>query len=156
MEFGRSWENRLDPIEFSYNNSYHTSIGMTPFEALYGRKCRSPMGWDDSAEAVVLETQMALDMVEQVHLIRETTKAAQDPQKSYADLHRRDIEFAMSNKYVSDPSHVLEVKNIELDEALTFSEVPKKILDCKVRKTRNGKTVLLKVLWFNHNVEEAT
>ncbi|XP_074306678.1 uncharacterized protein LOC141641937 [Silene latifolia] len=59
-------------------------------------------------------------------------------------------------KYVSDPSHVLEVKNIELDEALTYAEIPKAILDHKVRKTRNGETVLLKVLWSNHNMEEAT
>ncbi|XP_074265939.1 uncharacterized protein LOC141588394 [Silene latifolia] len=53
MEFGGSWEDRLDLIEFSYNNIYHTSIGMAPFEALYDRKCRSPVCWDDSAETVV-------------------------------------------------------------------------------------------------------
>ncbi|XP_074290321.1 uncharacterized protein LOC141617051 [Silene latifolia] len=93
--------------------SYHTSIGITPFEALYGRKSRSPVYWDDSAEAVVLGLRMVQDMVEQV-------------------------------------------KNIELDEALTYTEVPKEILDRKVRKTRNGETDLLKVLWFNQNVEEAT
>ncbi|XP_074301154.1 uncharacterized protein LOC141632507 [Silene latifolia] len=59
-------------------------------------------------------------------------------------------------KYVSDPSYVLEVENIELDKALAYAEVPKKILDRKVCKTRNDETVLLKVLWSNHNVEEAT
>ncbi|XP_074291260.1 uncharacterized protein LOC141618036 [Silene latifolia] len=142
MEFCGSWEDRLDLIEFSYNNSYHSSIRMTPFEALYGRKCRSPVCWDDSAEAVVLGPQMVQDMIEQVHLIRQKMKAAQDRQKSYADLHRRDIEFA--------------VENSELDESLTYAEVPKEILDRKVRKVRNGETVLLKVLWSNRNVEEAT
>ncbi|XP_074271430.1 uncharacterized protein LOC141595366 [Silene latifolia] len=59
-------------------------------------------------------------------------------------------------KYVSAPSHVLEVENIELDESLSYAEVPKEILDRKVQKTRNDETVLLKVLWYNHNVEEAT
>ncbi|XP_074318438.1 uncharacterized protein LOC141655249 [Silene latifolia] len=59
-------------------------------------------------------------------------------------------------KYVSDLSHVLEVQNIELDEALTYAEVPKEILDRKVRKTSNGETILFKVLWSNHDVEEAT
>ncbi|XP_074299878.1 uncharacterized protein LOC141631055 [Silene latifolia] len=59
-------------------------------------------------------------------------------------------------KYVTDPSHVHEVEHIELDEALTYVETPKEILDRKVRKTRNGETVLLKVLWSNQNVEEAT
>ncbi|XP_074283571.1 uncharacterized protein LOC141608116 [Silene latifolia] len=67
-----------------------------------------------------------------------------------------DFHVSQVRKYVSDPSHVLEVENIELDEALTYAEVPKEIFDCKVRKTRNGETVLLKVLWSNHNVEEAT
>ncbi|XP_074291569.1 uncharacterized protein LOC141618369 [Silene latifolia] len=153
---------------------------MPPFEAFYGRRYRSPVCWDDSAEAVILGPQMVQDMVEQVHLIRPNMKATQDRQKSYADLHRRDIEFTVGEvayrlalppsldrvhnvfhvsqlrKYVSDPSHVLEVENIELDEALTYAEVPKEILDRKVHKTRNCKTVLLKVLWSNHNVEEAT
>ncbi|XP_074278053.1 uncharacterized protein LOC141601657 [Silene latifolia] len=59
-------------------------------------------------------------------------------------------------KYVSDPSHVLEIENIELDEQLTYEEFPKEILDTKVRKTRNGEVSLVKVLWSNHEVEEAT
>ncbi|XP_074282945.1 uncharacterized protein LOC141607492 [Silene latifolia] len=59
-------------------------------------------------------------------------------------------------KYVSDTSHVLGAENIELDEVLTYVEIPKEILDRKVRKTRNGETVFLKVLWSNHNVDEAT
>ncbi|XP_074313601.1 uncharacterized protein LOC141648784 [Silene latifolia] len=59
-------------------------------------------------------------------------------------------------KYINDPSHVLEVETVELDEALTYLKVPKEILDRKLRKTRNGETMLFKVLWSNHNVEEAT
>ncbi|XP_074278215.1 uncharacterized protein LOC141601808 [Silene latifolia] len=54
MEFGGTWEERLDLIEFSYNNSYYASNGIAPFEALYGRKCRSPICWDDIADAMVL------------------------------------------------------------------------------------------------------
>ncbi|XP_074304330.1 uncharacterized protein LOC141639046 [Silene latifolia] len=97
-------------------------------------------------------------------------RAAKDRQKSYPDLHRRDIEFAVGDKVlltVSSMQGVMRfgkrgmlsqkfiVENIELDEALTYAEVPKEILDRKIRKTRNGETVLLKVLWSNHNVEEA-
>ncbi|XP_074293294.1 uncharacterized protein LOC141620276 [Silene latifolia] len=121
---------------------------------------------------------MVQDMVEQVKLIWQKMKAAQDRQKSYADFHRREIEFQVRDKvllkvspldrvhnvyhvsqlrrYVSDPSHVLEVEKVELDESLSYLEVPKEILDRKVRKTRTGETILLKVLWSNHNVEEAT
>ncbi|XP_074265672.1 uncharacterized protein LOC141588116 [Silene latifolia] len=58
-------------------------------------------------------------------------------------------------KYVRDPSHVLEAEPIELDDALTYVETPKEILDRKVRKIRHGETVLVKILWSNHQVEEA-
>ncbi|XP_074315088.1 uncharacterized protein LOC141651269 [Silene latifolia] len=81
-----------------FDRSYHTSIGMVAFEALYGRKRRSPVCWDDSAEVVVLGPQMVQDMIEQVHLIRQKMKAVQDRQKSYVDLHRRDIEFQLGDK----------------------------------------------------------
>ncbi|XP_074292024.1 uncharacterized protein LOC141618858 [Silene latifolia] len=59
-------------------------------------------------------------------------------------------------KYVSDPSHVLKIENIELDDQLTYEEIPKEILDTKVRKTRNSEVSLVKVLWSNHEMEEAT
>ncbi|XP_074297410.1 uncharacterized protein LOC141628130 [Silene latifolia] len=59
-------------------------------------------------------------------------------------------------KYISDLSHVLEAEMIELDDALTYVETPKEILDLKIRKTRHAGTVLMKVLWSNHLVEEAT
>ncbi|KAK9757113.1 hypothetical protein RND81_01G140700 [Saponaria officinalis] len=217
MEFGGSWEERLDLIEFSYNNSYHASIGMAPYEALYGRKCRSPICWDNSTETMIVGPQMVQDMVEQVRVIRQKMRAAQDRQKSYADLHRRDIEFEVGDKvllkvspmrgvmrfgkrgklsqkfigpyeilerigevayrlalppalekvhnvfhvsqlrkYLSDPTHVLEAESIQLDDSMTYEEVSREILDRKVRKTRKGETVLVKVLWSNHNIEEAT
>ncbi|XP_074293306.1 uncharacterized protein LOC141620292 [Silene latifolia] len=149
-------------------------------------------------------------------MIRQRMRAVQDRQKSYADLHHRDISFEVGEKvllkvspimgvirigkkgklrqkyigpyeildrlgevayrlalplilervhnvfhvkqlqkYVSDPTHVLEVEHIELDDALSYVETPKEILDCKIRKTRNREIVLVKVLWSNHKVEEA-
>lgn len=75
----------MDLIEFSYNNSYHASIKMAPFEALYGRKCRSPLCWNDISETVVLGPEMIQETVDQVRFIQEKIKAAQDRQKSYAD-----------------------------------------------------------------------
>ncbi|XP_074302918.1 uncharacterized protein LOC141637253 [Silene latifolia] len=75
-----------------------------------------------------------------------------------AAVDRVHNEFHVSQirKYVSDPSHVLEVENIELDQALTSVEMPMEMLDRKLHKTRNDETILLKVLWSKHNVEEAT
>nr|GFC62609.1 putative reverse transcriptase domain-containing protein [Tanacetum cinerariifolium]GFC67212.1 putative reverse transcriptase domain-containing protein [Tanacetum cinerariifolium] len=52
IDFGKGWVNHLPLVEFSYNNSYHASIKAAPFEALYGRKCRSPICWTEVGEAV--------------------------------------------------------------------------------------------------------
>ncbi|XP_074288464.1 uncharacterized protein LOC141613619 [Silene latifolia] len=128
---------------------------MAPFEALYGRKCRSPVCWDDVTDAMTPGPELIQQMVEQVHVIRQKMRAAQDRQKRYADLKRSEIEFAL-RKYVSDPTHVLAAETIEMDENLSYMEVAKEILDRKVRNTRNSEIALVKVLWFNHNVEEAT
>ena len=54
IDFRGNWDDHLPLIEFSYNNSYHSSIGMAPFEALYGRRCRSPVGWFEARESSIL------------------------------------------------------------------------------------------------------
>ncbi|XP_057520849.1 uncharacterized protein LOC130801106 [Amaranthus tricolor] len=84
-------------VEFSYNNSYQASIQMAPFEALYGRRCRNPICWDDFSESVTLGPAMLEEMTDQVKMIRERLKAAQDRQNSYADLKRRPDEFAVGD-----------------------------------------------------------
>ncbi|XP_074283675.1 uncharacterized protein LOC141608211 [Silene latifolia] len=178
---------------------------------------RSPVYWDDVTDAVTLGPELIQEMSEQVHVIRQKVRAAHDRHKSYADLRRGDIDFAVGDKvllkvspmkgvmrfgkrgklsqkyikpyeildrvgevayrlalppslarvhnvfhvlqlrkYVSAPTHVLAAEIVEMDENLSYVEVAKEILDKKVRKTRNGETALVKVLWFNHNVEEAT
>ncbi|XP_074315233.1 uncharacterized protein LOC141651415 [Silene latifolia] len=66
------------------------------------------------------------------------------------------FHFSQLMKYVSNPTHVLEPEHIEIDEQLSYVEEPREILDRRVRKTRNGETVLVKVLWSNHKVEEVT
>ena len=85
-------------IEFSYNNSYHASIGMAPFEALYGRKCRSPLCWSDISETIVLGPQLIEETTKKVRDIHAKIQATQDRQKSYADLKRREEEFEVGDK----------------------------------------------------------
>ncbi|KAL2938982.1 Transposon Ty3-I Gag-Pol polyprotein [Bienertia sinuspersici] len=86
MEFQGSWDEHLSNIEFSYNNSYHSSIGMAPYEALYGRKCRSPLCWNDISETLVLGPEYINQTMDQVRVVQQKMKEAQDRQKSYADL----------------------------------------------------------------------
>ncbi|CAA0812459.1 Unknown protein, partial [Striga hermonthica] len=93
VDRGAKWESILPYAEFAYNNSYHSSIQMAPYEALYGRKCRSPLYWDDVGERQVLGPKMIEETAEQVELIRQRLKTAQSRQKSSADHHRRDIQF---------------------------------------------------------------
>ena len=82
-------------IEFAYNNSYHSSIQMAPFEALYGRKCRSPIGWFDVGEVALIGPDLVFEAMEKVKLIRERLKSAQSRQKSYSVNRRKDIELRL-------------------------------------------------------------
>jgi len=97
LEFHENWESSLPLVEFSYNNSYHSSIKMAPFEALYGRKCRSPLCWNDKTENLVLGPDLLRETFDQVTIIRDRMKAAQDRQKSYADQRRRPLDFAVGD-----------------------------------------------------------
>lgn len=97
LEFGGSWDMHLPLVEFSYNNSYHSTIGMAPFEALYGRKCRTPLCWRETGEKVLAGPELVQITHDKIQIIRERMKAAQDRQKSYADKRRRPIEFTVGD-----------------------------------------------------------
>jgi len=97
IEFRGSWEDHLHLAEFSYNNSYQASIKMAPFEALYGRKCRSPICWDEVGERSLLGPEILIQTTEKVRVIRDHLKAAQSRQKSWADLQRRPLEFGVGD-----------------------------------------------------------
>ncbi|GKD17629.1 putative reverse transcriptase domain-containing protein [Tanacetum coccineum] len=83
------WDVHLPLAEFSYNNSYHPSIRCAPLEALYGRKCRSPMLWTEIGEGSVIGPELVLETTDKVVLIKEKLKATRDRQKSYADKRRK-------------------------------------------------------------------
>ncbi|KAI3665675.1 hypothetical protein L6452_44305 [Arctium lappa] len=93
IDFGGSWDSYLPLVEFAYNNSYHSSIGMTPFEALYGRKCRTPICWLEAGEKQFVRPEIVQEKTDKVKEIQERLKAAQNRQKSYADKKRRLVEF---------------------------------------------------------------
>lgn len=85
-------------VEFAYNNSYHSSIGMAPYEALYGRKYRSPLCWTEVGERQILGPEIVQETPEKIKLIRERIKEAQNHQKSYTDTRRRNLEFQVGDK----------------------------------------------------------
>ncbi|GJX12867.1 hypothetical protein Tco_0204625 [Tanacetum coccineum] len=98
INFGNSWDRHLPLVEFSYNNSYHTSIKAAPFEALYGRKCRSPVCWAEVGEAQLTGPKIIHETTKKIVQIRNRMQAACDRQKSYADKRRRPLEFEVGDK----------------------------------------------------------
>jgi hypothetical protein len=93
LQRGGSWDKSLPYAEFSYNNSYQASLKMSPFEALYGRKCRTPLYWDQTRERQFFRPELIQEVEEQVCIILENLRVAQTRQKSYADNSRRPLEF---------------------------------------------------------------
>ncbi|GJV96771.1 putative reverse transcriptase domain-containing protein [Tanacetum coccineum] len=98
VNFGGSWDVYIPLAEFSYNNSYHSSIRCAPFEALYGRKCRSPMLWAEVGEGSLIGPKLVLETTDKVILIKEKLKAARDRQKSYVYKRRKPLEFKMGDR----------------------------------------------------------
>ncbi|GJU67818.1 putative reverse transcriptase domain-containing protein [Tanacetum coccineum] len=85
IDYGKGWVNHLPLVEFSYNNSYHASIKAAPFEALYGRKCHSPVCWAEVGEVQLTSPDIVQETTEKIIQIKQIIQAARDRQKSYAD-----------------------------------------------------------------------
>ncbi|KAL0544458.1 hypothetical protein IC582_019573 [Cucumis melo] len=196
---------------------YQATIGMAPFEALYGKCCRSPVCWGVVGEQRLMGPELVQSTNEAIQKIRSRMHTAQCRQNSYADVRRNDLEFevgdkvflkvapmrgvvrferrgklsprfvgpfeilerigpvayrlalppslstvhdvfhvSMLRKYVPDPSHVVDYEPLEIDENLSYTERPVEVLAREVKTLRNKEIPLVKVLWRNHRVEEAT
>ncbi|KAA3480843.1 Retrotransposable element Tf2 [Gossypium australe] len=98
LEFESTWEKHLTLIEFAYNNSFQTSIKMAPYEALYGRKCRTPLYWTELSENKIRGVDLIKEAEQKVKVIRDSLKVGSDRQKSYADLKRKDNKFEVGDK----------------------------------------------------------
>jgi hypothetical protein len=193
-------------VEFSYNNSYQASLKKSPFEALYGWKCRTPLYWDQNGERQVFGPDIIEDAEQLVQQVRENLRVAQTRQKSYADVHRQDLTFTVDDhvylkvspmrgicrfnvkgklapRYIGpfkvlerkgevayrlelppnlsgvhDVFHVSQLKKclrvleeqaplegLEMQEDLTYTEHPVKILETSERITRNKKIKMCRV-----------
>ena len=217
IEFKGSWDRHLSLMEFAYNNSYQSSIGMAPFEELYGRKCRTPVCWDEVGERRLIGPELVQITLDKIQIVQDKLKIARDKQKSYADKRCRDLQFmvgdrvflkvspwkgvlrferrrklrpryigpyeiiarvgpvayrldlppelckvhnvfhvSMLRKYIPDSSHVLRDQPVELKDNLTYKEQPMHIVDHRKQILRNKVIPLVKVLWGNHRIKEAT
>ncbi|XP_050133699.1 uncharacterized protein LOC126609822 [Malus sylvestris] len=198
-------------------HAFFSSIGMTSFEALYGKACRMPLYWTEAGERPLVGPELVDTINANIQLIKANLKVAQDRQKSIADKHSKDREFtvgdfvflklspwkgvvrfdkqgklshryvgpyqiierigavayklelppelslihnvfhvSMLRKYVPDPSHIIQIEPLEVNPDASYVEEPVAILDRPDKVLRNKVIPLVKVLWRNHAVEEAT
>ncbi|GKD81055.1 putative reverse transcriptase domain-containing protein [Tanacetum coccineum] len=117
IDFGKGWVNHLPLVEFSYNNNYHASIKTAPFEALYGRKCLSPVCWTEVGEVQILGPELIQETTEKIIQIKQRMQAAHDQQKSYADLKHKPMEFQVGDKVLEKVGEV--AYKLELPEELS-------------------------------------
>src|SRR5579883_1549543 len=97
LQYDKNWDKCLSLAEFSYNNSYQASLKMAPFEALYGRRCRTPLSWSQHGEQAIYGPNLVVEVEEKVKIIQENLKAAQSRQKSYFDKRRKPLQFEVSD-----------------------------------------------------------
>ncbi|GJV17236.1 putative reverse transcriptase domain-containing protein [Tanacetum coccineum] len=93
LDFEGSWDVHLSLVEFSYNNSYHSSVRCASFEALYGWKCCSLIMWAEVGEGQLIGHELVQETTEKVSQIKDKLKVARDRQKRYADKRRKPLEF---------------------------------------------------------------
>ncbi|GKC11269.1 putative reverse transcriptase domain-containing protein [Tanacetum coccineum] len=152
--------------------SYHSSVRCAPFEALYGRKCRSPIIWAEIGEGQLIGPELVQETTEKISQIKDRLKAARDRQKTYADKRRKPLEFSVvgpmgyrldllenlngvhdtfhvSNlkKCLADPTLQVPLDEIQVDAKLNFVEEPVEILEREFKKPKHSRIAIVKVQW---------
>ncbi|XP_070029772.1 uncharacterized protein [Nicotiana sylvestris] len=115
---------------------------MAPYEALYKRKCRSPIGWFDVGEDTLVGPELVQQAIEKIKLIQERLLAAQSHQKSYADNRRRDLKFQVDDwvflkvSLMKGIMRIVSVDDVQVTKQLSYEETPIAILDRHVQRLR--------------------
>jgi hypothetical protein len=130
LKYRKSWDKSLPYAEFSYNNSYQDSIKMAPYEALYGRQCRTPLFLSQTGGSQVFRPEVLKDAEKQVQMVHESLKGAQSRQKSYADKRRRYLSFKVGDFAYLKVSPIRGTRRFKVKGKLTPRYVgPFKIVD---------------------------
>ncbi|KAD7477365.1 hypothetical protein E3N88_00501 [Mikania micrantha] len=173
IDFGGSWDTHLPLIEFSNNNSYHTSIQCAPFEALYGRKCRPLVCWTEVGDSQVVGPELIQETTDKITIIQSRLKAARDLLKSYADRRRKPLEFQVVTEFYSRflPGKALfdsgrkgnlhqgtldllrswkgliPLEDIQIHNNMQFIKHLVEIMDHGVKKLKRSRIPIVKVRW---------
>ncbi|GKB38886.1 putative reverse transcriptase domain-containing protein [Tanacetum coccineum] len=171
IDFGNGWERHLPLIKFSYNNSYHASIKAAAFEALYGRKCRSPVCWAEVGDAQLTGPELIYETTENIVQIKQRIQAACDRQNSYTDVLAKvgtvacKLELTQQLSRVHSTFHVSNLNKclsdepldeIHIDDKLYFIEELVEIMDREVKRLKQGRIPIIKVRWNSRRGPEFT
>nr|GFC64405.1 putative reverse transcriptase domain-containing protein [Tanacetum cinerariifolium] len=163
------------------NNSYHASIKAAPFEALYGRKCRSPVCWAEVGDAQLTYPEIIQETTEKIVQIKKTLQAARDRQKSHADVrrpfkvlskvgtiaYRLELPQQLSRvhntfyiinlkKCLSDEPLAIPLDELHIDDKLRFVKEPMEIMDREIKRLRKSRIPIINVRWNSKRGPEFT
>nr|GEY37204.1 putative reverse transcriptase domain, ribonuclease H-like domain, aspartic peptidase domain protein [Tanacetum cinerariifolium] len=175
--FGKGWVKHLPLVKFSYNNSYHAIIKVAPYEALYGKKCRSSVCWAEVGEAQLTGPEMIQEMTKNIILIKQRIQAAQDRQKAMLvesesrwnsklgirlelpqKLSRVHHTFHVSNlkKCYADELLAMPLEGVHIDETLQFVKEHVEIMEREIERLKQSQIPLVKVCWNSRRGPEFT
>ncbi|GJW02777.1 putative reverse transcriptase domain-containing protein [Tanacetum coccineum] len=170
IDFGKGWDRHLPLVEFSYNNSYHTSIKVAPFEALYSQKCRSPVCWAEVGDAQITSPEIIHETTKKIIKIKKRIQAGDkvmlkvSPWKGVIRFGKRGKPnpryigpFKVLAK-VGTVSYRLELPEqlSQIDDKLNFIEKPVKIMDREVKQLKQSRIPIVKVRWNSRRGPEFT
>ncbi|GJY73123.1 putative reverse transcriptase domain-containing protein [Tanacetum coccineum] len=153
IDFGKGWDRHLPLVEFSYSNSYDTSIKVALFEALYGRKCRSPICWVEVGDAQLTGPKIIHETTEKIFQIKKRIQVACDRKKSLVDRNRKPMEF---QKCYADEPLAISLDEIQIDDKLNFIEEPVEIMYREVKQLKQSRIPIVKVHWTSRRGPEFT
>ncbi|GKD52231.1 putative reverse transcriptase domain-containing protein [Tanacetum coccineum] len=168
LDFEGSWDVHLPLVEFSYNNSYHSSMRCTPFEALYVRKCCSLIMWVEVGEGQLIGPELVQETTKKISQINDRLKATRDRQKSYGDKRRKPLEFSVGDyvllkvspwkgvKCLADSTLQVTLDEIQVDAKLNFVEETAEILEREFKKLKRSRIAIVKVRWNSKRGPEFT
>nr|GEV86256.1 putative reverse transcriptase domain-containing protein [Tanacetum cinerariifolium] len=186
IKFEKSWYRHLHLVEFSYNNSYHTSKKATPFEALYGRKYRSPVCWEEAGNAQLTGPKIIHETTKKIVQIKSRIQVAHDQKKSYTDLKHKPMDFQVGyrvmlnvspwkgvvrfgkrgklnpryigpfKKCLSDESLVISLEELRVDDKLHFVEEPVEVMDREIKQMQRSRIPIIMVKWNSKRGPEFT
>nr|GEU68371.1 putative reverse transcriptase domain-containing protein [Tanacetum cinerariifolium] len=151
LDFGKGWDKHLQLVEFSYKNSYHNSMKAALFEALYGRKCQSPICWAEVGDRQLTGPEIIHETTEKIVQIKSRIQAAQQVSRVHSTFHVSNLKKCMADEPLAIP-----LDEIQVDDKLNFIEEPVEIMDREVKRLKQSRILIVKVRWNSRRGPEFT